>query len=162
MSMQTDPAKKTKSLKPAIRDAVKMAVRSGDPSEVVQFIKQNKKDFISGVYSSVFMSSVRKQMTGNSAAVAVIDKASSSNGVDNGRAEKRSMSREEGSNKRAKTSQNADDAKETKAVKKSETSRKDKDKEGAKATSLKERAGKKEKPVKDKTAKKSSKEDTEA
>jgi hypothetical protein len=129
MSMNTDPSKKPKSLKTATKEAVAKAVKTGDPSEVVQFIKQNKKDFISGVYSSVFMASVRKQMTGNSAAVAILEKSASSNGAETSRAEKRALPREEGSNKRAKTSNQDGESKEAKTApqKKSEGRKEKKD-----------------------------------
>jgi hypothetical protein len=55
-----EPDKKVKTLKPSVRDDVVLLVRKGDPSGVLQYIKSNKKEFISGVFSSVFMSAIRK------------------------------------------------------------------------------------------------------
>jgi hypothetical protein len=55
-----EPDKKVKTLKPSVRDDVVLLVRKGDPSVVLQYIKSNKKEFVSGVFSSVFMSAIRK------------------------------------------------------------------------------------------------------
>ena len=60
MQSMKEPDKKPKTLKPSIREEVILMVRKGDPSIVLQFIKSNKKEFVSGVFSSVFMSAIRK------------------------------------------------------------------------------------------------------
>jgi hypothetical protein len=60
MQSMKEPDKKVKTLKPSVRDDVMLLVRKGDPSVVLQYIKSNKKEFVSGVFSSVFMSAIRK------------------------------------------------------------------------------------------------------
>lgn len=64
---QSDPLKKPKQMKPAVKEEVAKIVESGDPSKVVQYIKGNKKDFISGVYMSWFMKEIRSQLEGGPA-----------------------------------------------------------------------------------------------
>jgi len=59
---QSDTLKKPKEMKPAVKEEVAKIVESGDPSKVVQYIKGNKKDFISGVYMSWFMKEIRSQI----------------------------------------------------------------------------------------------------
>ena len=59
---QSDPSKKKKSLKATTMDDMVPLVSSGDPSNVLSYIKSHKKDFVSGVFMSVFMSSLRKLM----------------------------------------------------------------------------------------------------
>jgi hypothetical protein len=61
---QSDPMKKPKQMKTAVKEEVAKIVESGDPSKVVQYIKGNKKDFISGVYMSWFMKEIRSQLEG--------------------------------------------------------------------------------------------------
>ena len=64
---QSDPLKKPKQMKAAVKEEVAKIVESGDPSKVVQYIKGNKKDFISGVYMSWFMKEIRSQLEGGPA-----------------------------------------------------------------------------------------------
>jgi hypothetical protein len=64
---QSDPLKKPKQMKPAVKEEVAKIVESGDPSKIVQYIKGNKKDFISGVYMSWFMKEIRSQLEGGPA-----------------------------------------------------------------------------------------------
>mmetsp|Transcript_48067 Transcript_48067/g.70427 ORF Transcript_48067/g.70427 Transcript_48067/m.70427 type:complete len:222 (-) Transcript_48067:305-970(-) len=63
-STQADPLKKPKQMKGAVKEEVAKLVESGDPSQVVQYIKANRKEFISGVYMSWFMKEVRAQLEG--------------------------------------------------------------------------------------------------
>ncbi len=60
MQSMKEPDKKVKTLKPSVREDVVLLVRKADPSLVLQYIKSNKKEFVSGVFSSVFMSAIRK------------------------------------------------------------------------------------------------------
>ena len=60
MQSMKEPDKKVKTLKPSVREDVIVLVRKADPSLVLQYIKSNKKEFVSGVFSSVFMSAIRK------------------------------------------------------------------------------------------------------
>jgi len=55
-----DPLKKRKVISDATKAAIIPLVRSGDPRQVLEYIKKNRKEFVSGVYSTVFMSSIRK------------------------------------------------------------------------------------------------------
>jgi len=61
---QSDPLKTTKKIKGAVKEDVAKLVESGDPGQVVQYIKSNRKEFISGVYMSWFMKEVRAQLEG--------------------------------------------------------------------------------------------------
>lgn len=61
---QADPLKKPKQMKQATKDAVARCVESGDPAQVVAYIKANRKEFISGVYQSWFMKEIRKSLEG--------------------------------------------------------------------------------------------------
>jgi hypothetical protein len=61
---QTDATKKPRQLKSTVKDSVAKLVESGDPSKVVEFIKSNRKDFISGVFQSWFMKEIRKELSG--------------------------------------------------------------------------------------------------
>jgi hypothetical protein len=56
----SDPLKKRKVISDATKAAIIPLVRSGDPRQVLEYIKKNRKEFVSGVYSTVFMSSIRK------------------------------------------------------------------------------------------------------
>jgi hypothetical protein len=67
---QADPLKQPKQLKADVKEAVAKRVESGDPSQVVHYIKDNKKQFISGVYQSWFMKEIRAQLEGSSGAAA--------------------------------------------------------------------------------------------
>lgn len=75
-----EPDKKPKTLKPSVRDEVTLLVRKCDPTLVLHYIKNNKKEFISGVFSSVFMSAIRKCLTSkySSDACATLDVQESS------------------------------------------------------------------------------------
>ena len=70
-STQADPLKKPKQVKAAVKEAVAKLVESGDPAQVVQYIKNNRKDFVSGVYQSWFMKEIRAQLDGAPPAAAV-------------------------------------------------------------------------------------------
>lgn len=65
METMKDPEKnkKTKTLKQSTKEDVMREVMTGDPKNVLLHIKSHKKEFISGVYSSVFMSAIRKEMS---------------------------------------------------------------------------------------------------
>ena len=71
---QADPLKKPKQLKADVKEAVAKRVESGDPTQVVLYIKDNKKEFISGVYQSWFMKEIRAQLEGTSGAAAAPSK----------------------------------------------------------------------------------------
>jgi hypothetical protein len=60
-----EPDKKPKTLKSSVREEVTLLVRKSDPGLVLQYIKNNRKEFVSGVFSSVFMSAIRKCLTKN-------------------------------------------------------------------------------------------------
>ena len=56
------PMKKPKQLKAAVKEEVVKLVESGDPGKVVQYMKDHREEFISEVFMSWFMHSVRAQV----------------------------------------------------------------------------------------------------
>jgi hypothetical protein len=76
---QADPMKKPKQLKADVKKEVAKLVESGDPGQVVQYIKGHKKEFISGVYMSWFMKEIRAQLGGTDSGPAQAKKEPAAN-----------------------------------------------------------------------------------
>ena len=76
---QADPMKKPKQLKAEVKKEVAKLVESGDPGQVVQYIKGHKKEFISGVYMSWFMKEIRAQLGGTDSGAAQAKKEPAAN-----------------------------------------------------------------------------------
>lgn len=74
-----DPMKKPKQLKAGVKKEVAKLVESGDPGQVVQYIKGHKKEFISGVYMSWFMKEIRAQLGGTDSGAAQAKKEPAAN-----------------------------------------------------------------------------------
>lgn len=99
---QADPLKKPNQVEAAVKQAVSTLVESGDPAQVVQYIKNNGKEFPNGVYKSWFMKVIRAQLDAGpqSSAAAASETMSAGAALDRGRAAEELRRQEEGERER--------------------------------------------------------------